>query len=270
MPIFQLLSLTLLFGTSASFAAAPPAAARSEASSFDQTHSSWTRFLKTHVKVSGAKSTVPYAAIKRNPSDLEAYVRSLEAVNQSEFGSFNVDQKLAFLINAYNALTVKLVVDHYPVKSIKDIGSLFSSPWKKKFFKLLGKERSLDEIEHEMIRKQFAEPRIHFALVCASTSCPALRPEAFSSTKLNEQLEEQARLFITDKDRNRFDPSQAKLSLSSIFKWYGTDFEKSSGSVKAFVAPYMASEPGEKGLIQKQEVTILYLDYNWSLNETKE
>ena len=149
----------------------------------DHDHQAWTVFLKRHVKMGENASTVNYKAIKSGPSSLTEYLLSVEGVSQEDFDHFSENEKLAFLINAYNAFTVKLIVDHYPVKSIKDIGSFLSSPWKKKFFRLLGKERHLDNIEHDMIRKQFNEPRIHFAVNCASIGCPALQDEAFVASR---------------------------------------------------------------------------------------
>lgn len=241
---------------------------------FDQSHQGWTTYLQKHVSVKGAASTVDYKSIKRDPKELQEYLQSLGAVSKGEFDRFSENEKLAFLINAYNAYTVKLVADHYPVKSIKDIGERsFSnptaSPWKKKFFQLFGEERSLDNIEHDMIRKQFNEPRIHFAVVCASVGCPALRSEAFVATKIEKQLEESAQNFLSDKGRNRYLPEAKKLELSSIFKWYGSDFPKKYGSLEAFLAPRMTTSPEHQKIIRDKNADISYLDYDWSLNEEK-
>ncbi len=234
---------------------------------FDWTHSTWDTWLKAHTTVQGAVTTVDYKKAKANPATLNDYVKSIEALPKAEFDAANENDRLAFLINAYNALTVKLIVDNYPVKSIKDLGGVFSSPWKKKFFKLFGEERHLDNIEHDMIRKDWNEPRIHFACVCASKGCPQLRGEAFVGAKIDAQLEAQARTFLKDRNRNRFDAATSKLTLSKIFDWYGKDFVKKSGSVQSFVAPRMASTPDEEKAIQKGEVS--YFDYDWTLNEGK-
>lgn len=236
---------------------------------FDHSHQAWTVFLQKHVNMKGPASTIDYKSIKNDPKDLNEYLKSLEAVSQDEFNRFSQNDKLAFLINAYNAFTVKLIVDHYPVKSIKDIGSLFSSPWKKKFFRLLGEERHLDNIEHDMIRKQFNEPRIHFAVNCASVGCPALRNEAFVASQLDKQLEDAAVSFISDKTRNRYSSEAKKLELSSIFKWYGSDFPKKYGSLEAFLALRITSNPEHQKIIRDKKADVSYLDYDWSLNEEK-
>ena len=139
-----------------------------------------------------------------------------------------VDQQLAFLINAYNAFTIQLIIQNIDAfnsgeaQSIRDLGSFFKSPWEQSFFKLLGKQRTLDWLEHEKIRVDFNEPRIHFALVCAAVSCPKLRSEAYQANQLDEQLENQTRLFLSDRDKNGVD--EAGIYLSKIFKWYGDDF----------------------------------------------
>lgn len=239
---------------------------------FDQSHQAWTVYLQKHVRVKGAASTVDYKSIKKDPKELQEYLQSLEAVSQSEFDRFSENEKLAFLINSYNAFTVKLIADHYPVKSIKDIGERsFSnptaSPWKEKFFRLFGEERHLDNIEHDMIRERFNEPRIHFAVVCASIGCPALRNEAFVATNVEKQLEDSAQNFLSDTSRNRYSPETKKLELSSIFKWYGSDFPKKYGSLEAFLAPRMTTIPEHQKIIRDKKADVSYLDYDWSLNE---
>ena len=248
---------------------APAARITSSTREFDHSHQAWTLLLQKHVTIKNYASTVDYKAIKKDPTELEAYLHTIEEVSQEEFGRFSSSKKLAFLINAYNGFTVKLIVDHYPVKSIKDIGSIISSPWKKKFFILLGKKRHLDNIEHDMIRKWFDEPRIHFAVVCASIGCPALRKEAFISTDIDAQLEDAAKMFLSDKSRNRFLPEGKKLELSSIFKWYGGDFLKKYGSLEEFIAPRITINLEHQNIIRGKKATISYLDYDWSLNEEK-
>jgi len=246
---------------------APAWASENETVVFDHSHSAWNKVLKTYVGVDGATSRVRYAALKERPEDLNAYLATVEKVSLTEFSNFSEKQRLAFLINSYNALTVKLILDHYPVKSIKDIGGIFSSPWKEKFFTLFGEKHRLDDIEHEMIRKKFNEPRIHFALVCASKDCPGLRNEAFVVLRLDEQLENAANSFLRDSKRNSFNAKDGVLSISSIFKWYGEDFSKKFGSVKSFIAPRMAKTPDEEIAIKSDKAKIKYLDYDWSLNE---
>lgn len=236
---------------------------------FDHTHSLWTQILLQNVVQSGPESRVRYGKLKSNPTALNTYLRTLEAVSMSEFGQFTESQKIAFLINAYNAFTVKLVIDKYPIASIKDAGSLFKSPWKKKFFILFGEKRTLDEVEHEMIRRVFDEPRIHFALVCASGGCPALRLEAFKAEKLDAQLEDSAKTFLDDPKKNRYLSKQKKLELSSIFKWYGDDFKKRFGSFEAFVATRITNAWEEQEAIKSGKAAITFLEYDWSLNDAK-
>ncbi len=238
--------------------------------SFYHLHQHWQRVLDkfvVQIGQSGAKTAVKYALLKQFPQALEQYLAEVQALKPEEYKLFSEAEQLAFLVNAYNALTLKLIIDHYPVKSIKDIGGLFSSPWKKEFFSLLGQKHHLDYIEHEGIRKNFNEPRIHFALVCAAKSCPALRKQAYLPGTLDKQLEEAALGFLKDPTNNRFDTEQKKLFLSSIFKWYGDDFVKKYGSVKAYVATRIASTQAQSEQIQSSDVKIEHVDYSWALNE---
>ena len=232
---------------------------------FDHTHAGWDEVLKKNVLIEGAQSTVDYRSLKQKPAQLDSYLKELESVSQGDFKNFKQENQIAFLTNAYNALTIKLVLDHYPVSSIKKIGGLFSSPWKKRFFKLLGEEHSLDDIEHEMLRKQYSEPRIHFALVCASKGCPSLQNEAFVGKRLDAQLQNAARAFLGDTSRNRYDPPSKTLYVSSIFKWYGEDFVKKFGSLEAYLLPFFTKDSANRP--NSGEVSIQYLDYDWSLNE---
>lgn len=236
------------------------------AMAFDHAHAAFDQWLKKHVTVKGPVSTVNYKAAKASPTPLADYLKTVEAVTKDEYAKFSDPQKLAFLINAYNAYTVKLIVDNYPTKSIKDLGGTFSSPWKKKFFKLFGEETSLDNIEHDKIRKDFNEPRIHFAVVCASKGCPALRNEAFRGDKLEAQLEAAANGFLKDTGRNRYNAEKNEFEVSKIFDWYGGDFKKKFEKVQNFLAPRMAKTP-EEGAKMK-EADLEYLDYDWTLNET--
>jgi hypothetical protein len=181
---------------------------------------------------------------------------------------------LAFLINAYNAWTVKLILSGPPdLKSIKDLGSFFSSPWKKEFVTLLDETRSLDEIEHKLIRgsDRYNDPRIHFAVNCASISCPALRAEAYDGNRLNEQLTEQTNLFLSNPERNQVE--QDVIKLSSIFKWYREDFEKgwmNYHHLEDFLITNSASLNLSKKQIAKLktgEMDIEFLNYDWRLNK---
>jgi hypothetical protein len=174
-------------------------------------------------------------------------------------------ERIAFWINTYNAFTVKLVLDHYPIASIRTIGWLPGAAFRERFIPmpgLKGGNVSLDDIENGTLRADFREPRIHFALVCASRSCPMLRGEAYRAKDLDRQLDDQARSFLGDSTKNRFDATTNTLHLSSIFKWFRVDFETAAGSLRAYVGRYLndprAVEPG---------VRIEFLDYDWSLND---
>jgi hypothetical protein len=191
-------------------------------------------------------------------------------VSKSQFKQWTQAQRLSFLINAYNAFTLKLIIDHYPVESIKDIGGFFRSPWKIKFFAFFGIETHLDYIEHELIRgRDYAEPRIHFALVCASVGCPKLQTQAYTAERLESMLETAAKTFLRDTSRNRYDTANNTVYLSSIFKWYGDDFAAKAGSVEKFVASYITDDPQARQRIRSKQVGVDYLEYDWTLNDAK-
>lgn len=241
---------------------------------FDHNHGAWNSLLMRHVAWTsdGVASTVDYQGFIDDMNALDAYLSSLSKVSKHDYAQWSEDRQLAFLINAYNAFTVKLITDHWPVKSIRDIGGWFGNPWKIRFFTLLDKPRYLDWIEHDVIRKpgDFNEPRIHFAVNCAAIGCPALRPEAYVGERLGSQLEDQTRRFLSDRSRNRIEGDT--LWLSSIFKWYREDFEKGwqdIHSIGEFLQPYSESVglPDPKGDPQSLEnLEIRFLEYDWKLN----
>lgn len=240
--------------------------------SFDHSHSGWDKLLQTYVVDKGPYSQVKYAQLKQQGlTQLNDYLQMVSAVSSNQFAQWSKSQRLAFLINAYNAFTVKIIVDNYPVTSIKDIGSFFRNTWKIKFFTLFGENTYLDHIEHELIRgnDEYSEPRIHFALVCASVGCPKLQPRAFTAANLHDMLELGVKTFLTDASRNRYNASQKTLELSSIFKWYGGDFVKDSGSVENYVAPYITQDLDAQRRIKSGDTMVKYLDYDWSLNDVK-
>lgn len=245
------------------------AAADPQATAFDHSYKKWNKTLTEAVVVDGLESRVRYRALQKSPQELNSFLEDIQALSRKSFDAFSQDQKLAFLINAYNALTLKLILDHYPVDSIKDIGSVFRSAWKIKFFRLFGEQSHLDNIEHDMVRKWFNEPRIHFALVCASKGCPALANEAFTEKNLESKLEAGAINFLRDKTRNRYLPAEKKLEISSIFKWYGGDFEKNSNTLIAFLAPRITENQADQAIIRSGKASLTYLDYDWSLNDQK-
>ncbi|MDD0853268.1 DUF547 domain-containing protein [Halobacteriovorax sp. GB3] len=237
--------------------------------SFDHSHQKFSNVLEEHVLVKGTQSKVNYSKLVKSSKELESYLNELSSLSEREFKSFTNEQQLAFLINAYNAFTLKLVIDNYPIRSLKDIGTLFKSPWKKTFFTLFGKERHLDEIEHDMIRKNFNEPRIHFALVCASISCPPLSKEAYQADKLNEQLDQRTYDFINDKKRNRLSIKKKRLYLSKIFQWYEQDFLKDGGSIQGFIRTYI-DDTFEREALDREDFRVRFERYDWSLNDLEE
>lgn len=248
---------------------------------FDHTHSAFDTILNKAVIEKGPQTAVDYDLLHNNPTALDNYLSSLEAVSKKDFDSWNKNNQMAFLINAYNAFTLKLILNNYPdIESIRDLGGLiFSSPWDIKFFTLFGKKTDLDHIEHGILRKKYNEPRIHFAVNCASKGCPALQKRAYVGDKLNEQLESATIQFMRDPERNRFIKDKNRLELSSIFNWFSGDFTK-KGSVQNYVAPYITDDPeiqeilkdkgssgGIGGILNKNSVDIKYLEYDWSLNK---
>lgn len=231
---------------------------------FDQEHAAWTRLLGKHVR----GGVVDYTGWKRaGEGDLDAYLGSLQSVCRGHYDTWTRAQKLAFWINGYNAYTVRLVLRHHPLRSIRDVGQEPGALFGEGFIpmeKLRGRTLSLNDIEHEILRKELREPRIHFAIVCASKGCPALRPEAYRAGTLDRQLDDAARGFLRDETRNRFDGAARTLRLSSIFDWFRDDFAGAAGSVQAFVARY-ADEPTARA-IGAGGVRVEFLDYDWSLN----
>ena len=263
------------------------AAAGAAHAQLDHGHKSWDALLKKHVVVvqGGNISQARYAGFKQDEAALKGYTDSLSKVTDAEFKAFSRPQQMAFLINAYNAWTVQLILTKYPdLKSIKDLGGAFSSPWKQKFFKLLGQDSYLDAIEHEMLRKKgvYDEPRVHFAVNCASIGCPALREEAFTADKLDAQLEEQAVRFLSDRSRNRYNAQREALEVSKIFDWFKEDWQsgyKGIGKDQAPVtsreqyfgkyAKLLADKPEEQKAIAEGKAGIRFLDYDWNLNDVK-
>lgn len=241
---------------------------------FDHDHGRWDVLLKKHVvmKNQNKQSLVDYKGFKNDTGLLVNYLTNLSLVAQTEYDTWTRDQKLAFLINAYNAYTVKLIVDHYPVESIKDIGGWFGNPWKIEFIPLLGKKRSLDEIEHGMIRPKgmFDEPKIHVALVCAAKGCPALQNRAYTYENLSALLDTALANFLSDSSRNRFNSTKKRFEISPIFNWYGEDFASQYGSLNRFLmtnADRFTADPGELETIRSEAFTVTFTDYDWSLND---
>ena len=253
---------------------------RAAAQAFDPAHAAWTALLRRHVVVlrDGEASQVRYAGFAAERATLRAYLAELSAVTPSAFAGFTPAQQQAFLINAYNAFTIELVLTRYPgLGSIRDLGRLLSSAWKPKWVPLLGEQLSLDDIEHARLRRRGAydEPRVHFAVNCAAVGCPMLREEAYVGERLDTQLEEQAERFMADRTRNRWNAQRERLELSKIFDWYGEDFERGHrgiDSVAAFAARHaeqLADAPASRDRIRQRRAAIDFLDYDWALNDVR-
>jgi hypothetical protein len=261
-------------------ASLPPSAARSQSTGFDHGHAPWTTLLRKHVRlVRGGRATqLAYAGVKADGAALKVYLDSLSAVTPAAFAGWTKAERQALLINAYNAFTVELILTRYPdLKSIKDLGNLLSSPWKPKWIALLGTQVSLDDIEHAMLRKRgdYDDPRVHFAVNCASIGCPALREKAFVAARLDAQMEEQTLRFMSDGARNRYNAQRGRLELSKIFDWYGEDFRlghRGIASLPAFAARYadqLADAPAAHERIRAASVDIAFADYDWALNDAR-
>lgn len=205
---------------------------------------------------------VDYAGLKKDSSGLDAWLDAAAKADEGDFKGRPRDQRLAFLINLYNAATLRLILDHYPIASIRKIGP----PWDpNKAFKLstvkvFGRTVSLNDVEHVMIRPVYREPRVHFALVCAAEGCPPLRSEAYDGARLDAQLEEQARVFLSQRSKNREDARSKTAYLSPIFKWYMEDFGGSKRSVLKYV---------KKWLVVEEDWSLEWTEYDWFLNEDK-
>jgi len=250
---------------------------------FDHAHSAWAALLKKHVVLVDASkaSQVRYGGFQQDRAQLKQYLETLSQVSAAEFQSWSKPQQLAFLINAYNAAAIEKVLTRYPnIRSIWDFGKLIGNPFKDRFIRLLGSEMSLDGIEHDTIRVDGAynDPRIHFAVNCASVGCPMLREEPYVGDRLEAQLEEQTIRFLSDRTRNRFNPGTKALEVSKIFDsspWYGGDFRrgwKGYASLEAFFAKYaqmLADKPEDQQLIRDHKAAIKHLEYDWTLNAAR-
>lgn len=234
---FMMYFLVLLFNTS--FA------------NINNLHDNFDIILKTYV----LEGQVDYINLKENRIKLDNYLLKLSDIEKDDFHNWSEEERLAYLINLYNASTLQLIINHYPVKSIKDIGTFFKGPWKQKFIYLFGEKISLDNLEHDIIRKEYNEARIHMALVCAAKGCPILRSEAYTGTKLNSQLIEQVKLFLSSSNGMLIERNSKRVYLSPIFKWYAKDFP----SVIEFVEEYSYEN--------LNDFKVYWLDYDWDLNK---
>ena len=253
----------------------------------DHSHGAWDDLLKKHVRYveGGNASRVNYAGIAKDRAQLKAVLDEYQKVTKAEFDGWTKPRQQAFLINAYNAFTVEKILTRYPdIKSIWDFGKFFGNPFKDRFFTLLGRASTLDQVEHETLRKPGAydEPRVHFAVNCASVGCPMLREEAFVAERLDAQLEEQALRFLSDRSRNRYHAESGRLEVSRIFDWFKEDwtsgyrgFDGKSEPIRsreqyfAGYAALLADAPDHRKAIETRKAELRFLDYDWTLNDAR-
>lgn len=219
-------------------------------------HHQWDQLVKKHVNKNGL---VNYKGFKNDKAELDSYLQLLS--NNGPQSSWSGNEQKAFWLNAYNAYTVSLIIGHYPLKSIKDIGAAIkipfvNTPWDIKFITISGKKYDLNNIEHGILRKM-GDPRVHFAINCASMSCPALRNEAYTATKLDTQLDDAGKNFLNDKSKNNI--SGDKADLSKIFSWFSGDFTK-KGTLIDFLNKFSSTK-------MTDNTNISYKKYDWNLNE---
>ena len=252
---------------------APQAAARSliPLDVFDHEYSAWDQVLRRHVDTAGR---VDYAGAEKD-SALGVFLDAVARVSPDEVAAFTRDQKVAFYINAYNALTFRTIVDAMPIDSIRDIKP---DPWEAARWTVGGRRMSLNEIEHKKLRRELDEPRVHFVLVCAAVSCPVLPSRAIVPEELDGQLDKAARAFFVDPARNRVDRGSGKVYLSRIMDWYGGDFVGAEvpelGELKrldrkeAAVIRYLATwvSEADRAFLAAGDFTIVLNEYDWSLN----
>lgn len=235
---------------------------------YDHQYSDWQRALSGYTH----EGRVNYKALRGSGNALKASIQFIESVSKEEFETFNTKQKMAFWINAYNMGVIKTIIDYYPIKHEFSIKALtypansiqqISNVWDRPVLSLLGQQVSLNDIENKFLRHEFKDPRVHFSIVCASIGCPVIRSEAYTAEKLDQQLLEQIRIFLSDTQKARYDNLKDVLYLSPIFKWFSEDF-KQAGGVIAFIKKY-APEGLFNGL--SEQTRIEWLGYNWNLNE---
>jgi hypothetical protein len=231
----------------------------------------YARVLDRFVTTEGR---VRYAALKAESADLDGYLESLSSLDATGLEGQSEADRIAFWINAYNAITLKTIINSYPIKgsglsamrypasSIRQI----SDAWTNRSWVVAGKKMSLDDIEHKTLRKRFSEPRVHMALVCAAVGCPPLRSEAYVGARLGEQLDDQARRYLASPSGLKLEPERHRIAVSAIFKWFDDDFD-STGGVRTFLAGH-APETA-RGLVADSKSKIIFLDYDWSLNEAQ-
>jgi len=233
-------------------------------------YQTYTSILQEYVNDQGL---VDYEKLKENRQQLDEFNSAIGAVTPSTYDSWTDSEKIAFLINAYNSLTLESIIDSYPTKSIRNIIGV----WKIRKFDVAGERMTLDQIEHQVLRKEFNEPGIHVALVCAAISCPPLRQEPYTGQQLEKQLNEQAQRFLGNNQGFRIDTQNNAVYFSSIFKWFGEDYEKTYGqdpnidglnktetAIVNYARKYVNSDA--QNFLAKGGYKVKYSNYDWSLN----
>jgi len=239
-----------------------------EPSDFDHTHAALTGILELGVRDGG----VDYAALGKKRAELDAYRVGLHARTPKELAGWESEERLAFWINLYNASILEAVLAKYPIESINDLSKKDDSIWDRPIIPMPAhhpgdKKRSLslNNVENDIVRPLFEDPRIHAALNCAAASCPPLQAEAFVAEHLDAQLEAAMRSFVNDPLRNRYEAKKGAAGLSKIFDWFASDFVDAEGSVKAFIQKYIKGDG--KWL---RTARIEFLEYSWELNDRKQ
>ena len=218
-------------------------------------HADLTAILKAHV----SNGMVNYSKLKED-GRLDDYLKKLQS---TKTGSLKGKSKMAFWINAYNAFTLKLIVDNWPVKSIRDLEG--GKVWDKKWIKIDGKTYSLNHIENKIIRP-IGDARIHYALVCAAKGCPPLRNEAYEAGALSRQLTEQAKSFVRNGSGHDFSSETKTAKLSQLYKWYASDFGKGTAGLIKHVAQYAPSKVAKAMRASTNSWKVEYVNYDWSIN----
>lgn len=244
-----------------------PLEAQVAESRFDSRHARWTRVLETF----STKEGVDYEALAKQRGELDRYLAELEAVRLDEFSAWPRPARLAFWINAYNAYTLRLVTDHLPLESIRDIGGEDKSPWDLRVVGLAhlhpGSESprlTLNELEHEILRAEFEDARVHAAINCASKGCPPLRRSAFTAKRVDAELDEAARAWLADPLRFAFDAKARRVTGSEILRWFESDFVRDAGSTAKWLSRYAPEE--QRGWLAQGPVRLEFKPYDWSLN----
>ena len=240
---------------------------------FDHTYAELDGVLRAHVNARGA---VDYAGLKGS-APLDAFLASVAGRTAEEVGAWPAKSQIAFYTNAYNAITLKAILDAYPVKSIRDIQP---NAWDNEKWTVAGRTVSLNWIEHTKLRKNLSEPRVHFTLVCAAVGCPKLKNRAYTAKAIEAEMEAAAKGFLTDATKNRVDASGKRVYLSSLLDWYGDDFVGYAGlpevaGIDGLTAKQQAgirllakySSEADRAALGAGGFVVVYNEYDWALNK---